>query len=72
MQDGRVTEPADFYEEDEPLAKIVAAFERGTKRLTRRPALQPAVAFSKNERLVLHGRDSSTNTVAAVITSIER
>ena len=28
---------ADFYEEDEPVEKIVAAFERGEKGLTGRP-----------------------------------
>lgn len=29
---------ADFYEEDEPVADVIAAFERGRKVLTRRPA----------------------------------
>jgi len=31
----------DFYEEDEPVEKIKAAFDRGTKHVTRRPGAAP-------------------------------
>ena len=32
--------PEDFYEDDEPIEKILAAFERGPKGTTKRPAQQ--------------------------------
>ncbi len=42
----------DFYEEDEPVQKIIDAFERGTKQLTR-PVVLPRRGFS--ERILLPG-----------------
>jgi hypothetical protein len=32
-----MTSGSDFYEEDEPVEKIIAAFERGEKGVTARP-----------------------------------
>lgn len=63
---------AGFYEDDEPQEKIEAAFERGSKRLTQRPAPVPPVAFSQNKRLALRAADDVTETVAAVVTSTGR
>lgn len=67
-----VTDPAGFYEDDEPLEKIEAAFERGVKRMTARPAAVAPVAFSRNERLLLRGDQGTSTTVAAVITRTGR
>ncbi|MFB9882970.1 hypothetical protein ACFFMN_34065 [Planobispora siamensis] len=49
----------DFYEDDEPVEKIVAAFERGEKRLTK----QPTRGF--NEHLNLAGTTSVGETSPA-------
>ncbi len=67
-----VTDPAGFYEDDEPLEKIEAAFERGVKRMTARPVEPVAVAFSCNERLHLQGVEATGTTVAAVVTRTGR
>ena len=67
-----MTDPAGFYEDDEPLEKIEAAFERGVKRMTARPAKAPPVAFSCNERLQLQGTQETSTTVAAVVTRTGR
>jgi hypothetical protein len=67
---GDMTDTAGFYEDDEPLEKIEAAFERGVKRMTVRPAKNEPVAFSCNQQLILQGR--ATSTVAAVVTSTRR
>ena len=65
-------DPAGFYEDDEPLEKIEAAFERGAKRRTARPPAAAPVAFSCNERLHLQGVQITSATVAAVVTRTER
>lgn len=67
-----VTDTAGFYEDDEPLEKIEAAFERGVKRMTARPAKAAPVAFSRNERLQLQGAQGASVTVAAVVTRTGR
>jgi hypothetical protein len=72
VQDGEVADVAGFYEDDEPQEKIEAAFERGAKKLTARPAKNAPVAFSRNERLVLRGTDVVSGTVAAVVTRTRR
>lgn len=63
---------AGFYEDDEPLEKIEAAFDRGEKRMTTRPATAVPVAFSCNERLQLRGDQGTSTTVAAVVTRTGR
>ena len=72
MQDGGMTNPAGFYEDDEPLEKIEAAFERGFKRMTVRPDRAAPVAFSCNEHLVLLAADRASTTVAAPVTRTSR
>ena len=59
---------AGFYEDDEPLEKIEAAFDRGVKRMTTRPAAAEPVAFSCNERLQLQSDQVASTTVAAIVT----
>lgn len=57
-----------FYEDDEPLEKIEAAFERGTKRMTGPPARVVPVAFSCNEQLRIQGLKGASTTIAAAVT----
>ena len=70
---GDVTDPAGFYEDDEPLEEIEAAFERGVKRITARPERDGVpVAFSRNERLDLPAGGPASVTIAAIVTRTGR
>ncbi len=69
---GDMTDPAGFYEDDEPLEKIEAAFERGVKRITTRPADHAPVAFSCNQRLHGPTGGNPSATIAAAVTRTGR
>ncbi|MEV7970698.1 hypothetical protein AB0O34_32620 [Sphaerisporangium sp. NPDC088356] len=51
----------DFYEDDEPIEQVLAAFERGDKRLTRRPNR------GFNEHLSLFGVAVSETSTSGVL-----